>query len=97
MRNVILCALLGLLAACGGKVVMDGPGDPSGGGGSGGGGSEEPCVGFNRWCAFVKKCSGATTCQPHICDITGGAKGLQCIADLPDDATCQQVASCTGG
>lgn len=89
MRWILVGLSLGL-AACGGKVVVDGPGE------GGGGGAVEPCQGFNRWCDYVTSCNGAAQCSEAICTLNGGEEALACLLDLPDEASCTQKAICTG-
>ena len=86
MRWAWLTVALGLLA-CGGKAVIDD---------GGGDGSSEPCPGFDRWCEYVMQCVGGTSCNESICSTSAGAQALQCLADLPSDATCYDMAVCGG-
>jgi len=89
-HQIAILVALGLVA-CGGKAVVDGPGEADGADAS-----TEPCTGFARWCDYVTQCNGAALCNESICTTTGGAQALACIAALPDDASCAEMAACGG-
>jgi hypothetical protein len=91
VHRIAILFACGLLA-CGGKAVIDGPG-----GAAGADAASEPCPGFTRWCDdYAIGCNGAALCNPSICTAAGGPQALACIAALPSDASCDEMAACGG-